>query len=112
MMKTVSENLINPAGAGLMEGLWDDPRLRSVHICLYAAIAYHCARAGQNHIQISRKALMRSARIRSIVTYHSCIRDLARYGHIDYQPSYHPLRASRIVLTGWDEKSLNKHSDE
>ena len=100
---------MNPAGAGLIEGVWEDPRLRAVHICLYAAIAHHCGKA--NHIRISRRILMRSARIRSIATYHSCIKDLAQYGHIDYQPSYHPLRASRIVLTVQDRQDLNQASD-
>ncbi|WP_285543484.1 hypothetical protein [Dyadobacter frigoris] len=107
-MKTSETNLTNPAGAGLVERVWDDPRLRAVHICLYAAIAFHCVKASQNQIQISRRKLMRYARIKSIATYHSCIRDLARFGHIDYHPSFHPLRASRIVLSGQDRKSLKK----
>ena len=110
-MQTSNHNFINPAGAGLIEGVWDDPRLRAVHICLYAAIAHHCAKADQNQIHISRRVLMRSARIRSIATYHRCIRDLADFGHIDYQPSYHPLRASRIALTVQDSENLNQASD-
>ena len=107
-MRASKQNFINPAGAGLIEGVWDDPRLRAVHICLYAAIAHHCGKADQNQVRTSRRILMRSARIRSIATYHSCIRELADYGHIDYQPSYHPLRASRIALTGRDNGSLNQ----
>ena len=107
-MRVSKQNFINPAGAGLIEGVWDDARLRTVHICLYAAIAHHCGKADQNQIRISRRILMQSARIRSIATYHSCIRELAQYGHIDYQPSYHPLRASRIALTVHDSESLNQ----
>jgi hypothetical protein len=103
--------MTSPAGAGLAEGAWDDPRLRAVHICLYAAIAFHCEKAGQNQIQISRRRLMRYARIKSVATYHSCIRDLARFGHIEYHPSFHPLRASRIGLSGQHEKSLNTQSN-
>ena len=110
-MQASKQDFINPAGAGLIEGVWDDPRLRAVHICLYAAIAHHCGKANQNQIHISRRILMRSARIRSIATYHNCIKDLAHYGHIDYQPSYHPLRASRIALTVQDSESLNQASD-
>ena len=93
---------INPAGAGLIEGVWEDRRLRAVHICLYSAIAFHCQKTGQNQIRISRRILMGYARIKSFATYHSCIRDLASYGHIKYHPSFHPLRASRIVLIGQD----------
>ena len=110
-MRALIHKPINPAGARLIEGVWDDARLRAVHICLYAAIAYHCGKADQNQIRISRRILMRSARIRSVATYHSCIKDLAKYGHIDYQPSYHPLRASRIALTVQDSESLNQASD-
>ena len=110
-MKVSETNLTNPAGAGLVEEVWDDSRLRAVHICLYAAISFHCMKASQKQIQISRRRLMRYARIKSIATYHSCIRDLARYGHIDYHPSFHPLRASRIVLIGQDQKSLNKQGN-
>jgi len=109
-MKVSKTNLTNPAGAGLVEGVWDDPRLRAVHICLYAAIAFHCIKASRNQIQISRRTLMRYARIKSIATYHSCIRDLARYGHIDYHPSFHPLRASHIGLSGQHE-SLNSQDN-
>ncbi|HEV7378644.1 MAG TPA: hypothetical protein VGN64_02555 [Dyadobacter sp.] len=107
-MQNINHKLTNPV-AGLVEGVWNDPRLRAMHICLYAAIVYHCGKARQNPVQISRKILMRSARIRSIATYHSCIKQLALYGHIEYQPSYHPLRASRIGLT--DQRSLNTESD-
>ena len=97
-MRDSNRKLTNPAGAGLVEGVWNDPRLSAMHICLYAAIAHYCAKANQSHIQISRKILMRSARIKSIATYHCCIKQLAQYSHIEYEPSYHPLRASRIGL--------------
>ena len=103
-MKVFEKNGINPAGAGLVEGVWEDPRLRAVHICLYSAIAFHCQKTGQNQIRISRRILMRYARIKSLATYHSCMRDLASCGHIEYHPSFHPLRASRIVLSGQDGK--------
>lgn len=96
------------AVAGPMEKLWHDPKLRSVHICLYAAIAYHCTLSTAAHIQISRKTLMRSARIKSIATYHVCIRELRELGYIDYRPSYHPMRASRIALTGKNDTELNQ----
>jgi hypothetical protein len=113
-MRDSNRKLTNPAGAGLVEGVWNDPRLRAMHICLYAAIAHHCGAADQSYIQISRRILMRSARIKSVATYHSCIRELALYGHIDYHPSYHPLRASRIVLTGRNDRSSNefRHGQE
>ena len=105
-MKAPEKSSISPAGAGLIRGVWEDPRLRAVHICLYAAIAFHCQKTGQNQIRISRRILMRYARIKSFATYHRCIRDLASFGLIDYHPSFHPLRASRILLSGKDAKDL------
>ncbi|HEV7378472.1 MAG TPA: hypothetical protein VGN64_01655 [Dyadobacter sp.] len=96
------------AAAGPSDRVWHDPQLRSVHICLYAAIAYHCTLSAVGFIQISRKTLMRSARIKSIATYHVCIRQLRELGYIDYRPSYHPLRASRIALAGKDDQELNR----
>ena len=102
-MQQLSKTSIGPV-AGPIDQLWHDPKLRGVHICLYTAIAYHCGKTAIDHIQISRKTLMRSARIKSIATYHVCIRKLSELGYIDYQPSYHPLRASRIALTGKDDK--------
>jgi hypothetical protein len=79
MVRSSETKFTSPAGAGLVERVWDDPILRAEHMCLYAAIALHCVKAGQNQIQISRRILMRYARIKSIATYHNCIRNLARF---------------------------------
>ncbi|WP_311948700.1 hypothetical protein [Mucilaginibacter terrae] len=49
-------------------------------------------------IQTSRRKIMQLARIRSIVTYHKCIRELTAFGYITYCPSYHPAKGSLIDL--------------
>jgi hypothetical protein len=48
--------------------------------------------------QVSRPKLMRFSRIRSIATYHKNIKDLVDYGYIEYTPSWHPHRGSRVRL--------------
>lgn len=106
-MKTENTNPVGLVGTRLTEAVWHDARLRSVHICLYVAILFECNKAGQVHIQISRRILMGYARIKAFSTYHSGMRDLARFCHIVYEPSFHPLLASRIVLSGMDHLALN-----
>jgi hypothetical protein len=41
---------------------------------------------------------MRFSRIRSVVTYHKCMRELVAYGYIVYQPSFDPYRASLVSM--------------
>jgi len=77
-----------------------DTRLCSVHLCLFAAIAYlgKDSKPGEQ-FRISRKEAMRYSGIRSIATYHTRLKELIRYGYIIYQPSYDPFRASQILFT-------------
>lgn len=77
-MKASETKLTNPAGAGLVERVWEDSRLRAVHICLYAAIVFQWVKAGQRQIRISHRILMRYAVTKFIASYHRCIRDPAR----------------------------------
>lgn len=76
-----------------------DSRLLPSHISLFMAIFYSShEHKPESSFQITRKKLMRFSRIRSIATYHKCIRDLVNYGYIIYQPSYDPYRASTVSL--------------
>jgi len=76
----------------------NDDRLLPSHISLYMAMFYCSPDKPGDHFQISRKKLMRFSRIKSIATYHKCIKELVAYGYVDYQPSYHPYRASSVAL--------------
>lgn len=49
-------------------------------------------------IHISRKKVMRFAKIKSFVTYHKCITELERFGYLIYIPSYHPEYGSKVHL--------------
>ena len=76
----------------------NDVRLLPSHISLYMAIFYHGPDKPGDHFQVSRKKLMHFSRIKSVATYHKCIKELVAYGYIDYQPSYDPYRASNVAL--------------
>jgi hypothetical protein len=76
-----------------------DTRLKPVHlsVCL-ALINLWINNRFVLPYAISRKIIMRAARIRSIATYHKVIRELAALGYITYNPSYHPVKASSVLL--------------
>lgn len=48
--------------------------------------------------RISRRQLMEFSGIRSRSTYHRCLADLVKLGYINYEPSYDPVKASRIMV--------------
>jgi hypothetical protein len=76
-----------------------DVRLKPTHTSLYLALcnAWRTSQF-QNVFHVSRRQLMFAAHIRSIATYHKVIRDLREFGYLDYWPSYHPVKGSRVRL--------------
>ena len=93
----------NDAGAAMdmavLEAVKSDNRLNSYHISLYTALLYYGKGITQLPFYASRRKLMGFSRIKSGATYHKCLRELAKYGYLDYYPSFHPQQGSRIVLT-------------
>ena len=77
----------------------NDKRLLPSHISLYMAMFYYSpAEKPRDQFQVSRKKLMRFSRIKSVATYHKCLKELVAYGYIHYQPSYNPYLASSVAL--------------
>lgn len=77
----------------------NDHRLLPSHISLFMAMFYYSPdEEPQSFFKVSRKKLMHFSRIKSVATYHKCIRELVAYGYIIYQPSYDPYRASMVSL--------------
>ena len=76
-----------------------DVRLRPTHTSLYLALC-HAWSTSQfaDGFHVSRRRLMCGAHIRSIATYHKIISDLQAFGYLDYWPSYHPVKGSRVKL--------------
>ena len=76
-----------------------DVRLRPTHTSLYLALCHAWSTSGfADAFHVSRRRLMCAAHIRSIATYHKVIGDLQAFGYLDYWPSYHPLKGSRVRL--------------
>src|SRR5687768_15560143 len=76
-----------------------DERLKPLHLSMCMALC-NCwiknrFKASYN---VSRRQLMKSSRIHSTATYHRIIKDLQNFGYVQYEPSYHPVRGSRISL--------------
>ncbi|OJW81740.1 MAG: hypothetical protein BGO69_14630 [Bacteroidetes bacterium 46-16] len=77
----------------------DDARLSSTHMSIYFVLfSYWIRNDYVNPFNITRRAVMQKAKIKSIVTYHKCIKELDSLGYIKYQPSYHPGIGSKVYL--------------
>lgn len=76
----------------------NDDRLLPSHISLFMAMFYYSPGKAGEYFQVSRKRLMRFSRIKSVATYHKCLKELVAYSYVDYQPSYDPYRASSAAL--------------
>lgn len=90
---------MNYLPATFMKRAADDHRLLPSHLSLVMAIFY--SRTDDTPgaaTRVSRSRLMRFSRIKSIATYHKCLKDLIGFGYISYEPSYHPTNASSIWL--------------
>jgi hypothetical protein len=76
-----------------------DARLRPTHTSLYLALCHAWSASDfPDAFHVSRRRLMFAAHIRSIATYHKVIGDLQAFGYLDYWPSYHPVKGSRVSL--------------
>jgi hypothetical protein len=76
-----------------------DDRVTTWHMAICVAILFLLQNSGRrNLLQTSRKRLMEVSKIRSIVTYHKCIKDLVKFGYIEYEPSYDPALGSSIIM--------------
>jgi hypothetical protein len=76
-----------------------DVRLKPTHTSVYLALcdSWIGSRFSET-FQVSRRKLMKSAHIHSIVTYHKVISELQAFGYLHYLPSYHPSKGSAVTL--------------
>jgi len=62
-----------------------DKRLLPSHISLYTAMYYfYPLDSSDRFFKVSRRALMRYSHIRSVATYHKCVRELVASGSTDF----------------------------
>lgn len=89
-----------------------DERLTPHHVSLYLALfqSWNLSHF-RNPVSISRQQIMQVSRIGSVNTYSKCIKELDAWGYIRYEPSYNPLRGSKVHLFRFDNAD-DKGSDK
>jgi hypothetical protein len=76
-----------------------DARINIRHIGIYAALLQYWQEHGcANPLQAYSHDIIQIARISSPTTYHKCVKDLAEYGYIRYEPSFKRNSPSKLYL--------------
>ena len=84
------------------ERINDDIRIKQGHITLYMAFFQKWNREFfKATITVNRGFIMERAKFRSKTTYHNYLKDLNDWGYLQYFPSFHPARGSRIKMTNF-----------
>jgi hypothetical protein len=85
-----------------------DDRLKPIHIAMaFALCDVWIIEQFQQPYRVSRRVLMQASKIRSKATYHKVIRELQTFGYLKYNPSYHPINASKVVLVMKDQSPMD-----
>ncbi|GLU45119.1 hypothetical protein [Allomuricauda sp. NBRC 101325] len=80
-----------------------DGRLNPTHISLYMALfQLWNYKLFREWFHIDREDAMILAKIGSKSTYHRCIKELAHWGYIYYDPSHNPFKGSRIKMFNFE----------
>jgi len=92
-----------------------DNRLYPSHISIYVAL-FLCWSINkyQNPFRISRREVMKLGKIKSLGTYHRCIKELHLAGFVIYLPSYDPYKGSLVEIIDFEqsETSIDKGFQE
>jgi hypothetical protein len=87
-----------------MERVSADERLTPHHISLYIALfQYWNSNHFKNPISIAREETMGTSKIGSINTYVKCLKELHEWGYIKYDPSFNPMKGSKVHLYKFDK---------
>lgn len=91
---------------GLFERFAEDERVSPFHISLYFALFQFWNRNRfRNPFPVSREELMFLSHIGSVNTYTRCIKELHRWGYIEYFPSFNPNTGSKVTCISFDKGS-------
>ncbi len=78
----------------------NDTRLSATHLGVYFVLyKLWLVQGCKDCISITRKRVMKQAKISSTATYHKIIKELVDFGYIKYLPSYHPAFGSLIFFS-------------
>lgn len=81
------------------QAIADDPRIGVTHISLYLALLNEWQLGGgKTQLEVTRRELMRRAKINARQTYHKCIHQLQEYGYIRYWPGSNSIDLTQVEL--------------
>jgi len=90
-----------------------DERIKQGHITLYLAFFQKWNREFfRKMITVNRTSIVEKAKFKSKTTYHNYLRDLNDWGYLNYFPSFHPARGSKIrmpIFGTTTEQALNRY---
>lgn len=80
-----------------------DCRLHPSHISIYVAL-FQCWTISRykNPFRIYRTEVMKLGRVKSLGTYHRCLKELHSAGFIVYFPSYDPFKGSHVEIIDFE----------
>ena len=100
-----SKNIIS-----FFERVVEDDRLYPSHISMYVSLfQLWSLNHFQNSFRICREEVMKLSKIKSIATYHKCIRELNQAGFIIYLPSYDSSKGSLIEIIDLESRNVEKN---
>lgn len=100
-----SKNIIS-----FFERVIEDDRLNPSHISLYVSLfKLWSLNQFQNPFRICREEVMKLGKIKSIATYHKCIRELYDVGFINYLPSYDSYKGSTIEIIDFESEQADRN---
>ena len=77
----------------------NDDRIKQGHITLYLAFFQKWNREFfKKTLTINRQFIMERAKFKSKTTYHNYLKDLNDWGYLNYFPSFHPARGSKVRM--------------
>jgi len=84
----------------VLETFNNDERIKQGHITLYLAFFQKWNREYfKKTITVNRELIMEKAKFKSKTTYHNYLKDLDNWNYLQYYPSYHPARGSKVKMT-------------
>lgn len=85
--------------SSFLQRVTTDTGLTTTHIGICMALCAAWVNNGFNNpFNVSRRQLMFAAKIKSKTTYHKVISELAHLNYLQYTPSYHPTKASQVLI--------------
>ncbi|QOW09909.1 hypothetical protein Q73A0000_05810 [Kaistella flava (ex Peng et al. 2021)] len=100
-----SKNIIS-----FFERVIEDDRLNPSHISMYVSLfQLWSLNRFQNPFRICREEVMKLGKIKSIATYHKCIRELYEAEFIIYLPSYDSYKGSLIEIIDFESEQADRN---